>query len=187
MTPVGHCLTGLCLASLVVPRSWSQRAKVAAGAAFAFLATVPDTPFPFWGHFHYQVSHSVFVNLAAVAALVGLLAVFRARWSEAGWWWVVAGGAAAWMSHLLLDSFYSHGRGIRIYWPFSDAVLNLPMPWFHVMRPEYIGEVAALRIFAIEAVCYGALLGLCLLWRRRRKLAPPATASSTSSSGAERA
>ena len=179
MTPVGHCLTGLSLAALTVPRSWSRRATLAACAAFVFVAGAPDAPLPFfWGHFNYRVSHSLFVNLAVVAALVGVLAVSRVGRHREGWWWVVAGGAAAWMSHLLLDSFYSHGHGIRIFWPVSDASLNLSMPWFHVMRPEYVGEVAALRIFATEAVFYGALLGVCLLLRRRFKPAPPAGASS---------
>jgi membrane-bound metal-dependent hydrolase YbcI (DUF457 family) len=141
---------------------------VAAFAAFTLVATAPDLPFPFWGHYSYRVSHSLFVNLAVVAAVVGLLIVPRARRSEAAWRWVVAGGAAAWLSHLLLDSFYSHGHGIRIFWPLSDAALNLPLPWFHVLRPDSFGDPAALRILATEAVFYGALLGACLIWRRRR-------------------
>jgi membrane-bound metal-dependent hydrolase YbcI (DUF457 family) len=170
MTAVGHSLTGLCFASLVVPRSWSRKEKIAAFAAFSFLATAPDLPLPFWGHFSYRVSHSLFVNLAVVAAVVGLLTLPPVRRSEAGWRWVVAGGAAAWLSHLLLDSFYSHGHGVRIFWPLSDAALNLPIPWFHVLRPDLVGDPAALRIFAIEALFYGALLGACVLWRRRWKL-----------------
>jgi membrane-bound metal-dependent hydrolase YbcI (DUF457 family) len=141
---------------------------VAAFAAFTLVATAPDFPLPFWGHYSYRVSHSLFVNLAVVAAVVGLLIAPRARRSEASWRWVVAGGAAAWLSHLLLDSFYSHGHGIRIFWPLSDAALNLPLPWFHVLRPDSFGDPAALRILATEAVFYGALLGACLIWRRRR-------------------
>jgi membrane-bound metal-dependent hydrolase YbcI (DUF457 family) len=166
MTTVGHCLTGLCFASLVVPRSWKRKGLAFTG--FALVATAPDVPTPFWGHFNYQVSHSLFVNLAVVAAVAGLLLLPRARRSDTAWRWVVAGGAAAWMSHLLLDSFYSHGKGVRIFWPFSDAALNLPIPWFHVMRPELVGDPAALPIFATEAVFYGALLGACLIWRWRR-------------------
>jgi membrane-bound metal-dependent hydrolase YbcI (DUF457 family) len=174
MTAVGHCLTGLSFASLVVPRDWAR--KRVAFAAFAFIATAPDFPLPFWGHTYYRVSHSLFVNLAVVAAVVGLLMVPRAIRSDPAWRWVLLGGAAAWMSHLLLDSFYSHGRGIRIFWPFSDAALALPIPWFHVLRPDLIGDPAALRIFANEAVCYGALLGVCLIWRWRWKPAPSTTA-----------
>jgi membrane-bound metal-dependent hydrolase YbcI (DUF457 family) len=170
MTSVGHCLTGLSFAALVVPRRWERKEKLVAFAAFILVANAPDLPLPFWGHYSYRVSHSLFVNLAVVAVVVGLWVIFRPRRTEAGWRWVLAGGAAAWLSHLLLDSFYSHGQGIRIFWPFSDAALNLSVPWFHVMRRGSPPDLATLRILAIEAICYGALLGACVIWRRRWKL-----------------
>jgi hypothetical protein len=117
------------------------------------------------------VSHSLFVNLALMVGVFGLLIIFRVWRGQPGRWWVLAGGAAAWLSHLVLDSFYSHGRGIRIFWPLSDAALSLPIPWFHVVRRSSLPDLATLRIFATEALFYGALLGICLIWRRRRKLA----------------
>ena len=168
MTSVGHCLTGLSLAALVVPRSWERREKVAAFAAFTLVANAPDLPLPFWGHYSYRVSHSLFVNLALIAVVAPLLLNSGARRGEAAWRWVVAGGAAAWLSHLLLDSFYSHGHGIRIFWPVSDAALNLAVPWFHVLRRGSPPDLATLRILATEAVCYGLLLVACLSWRRCR-------------------
>ncbi len=171
MTSVGHCLTGLSIAALVVPRSWERKQKVAATCAIVLVASVPDLPIPFWGHFSYRVSHSLFVNLALIALVVGLLASSRAWRSDPAWRWVVAGGAAAWLSHFLLDSFYSHGLGIRIFWPLSDASLNLAIPWFHVMQRDSVPDLAMLRILAIEALCYGALLAACLFWRRRWKAA----------------
>ena len=168
MTSVGHCLTGLSIAALVVPRSWERKEKIAAFAAFTLVANVPDLPLPFWGHYSYRVSHSLFVNLALVAVVVGLLIHSGARRGEAAWRWVVAGGAAAWLSHLLLDSFYSHGHGIRIFWPLSDAALNLSVPWFHVLQRGSAPDLASLQILAIEALCYGLLLAACLYWRRCR-------------------
>jgi membrane-bound metal-dependent hydrolase YbcI (DUF457 family) len=169
MTSVGHCLTGLSIAALVVPRGWPRREKVVTFAAFVLMANVPDAPLPSWGHFHYKVSHSLFVNLALLSVAAGLLMSLRAWRSQAVRRWVVAGGAAAWLSHLLLDSFYSHGRGIRIFWPVSDAALNLAIPWFHVLQRGPPPDLAMLRIFGIEALCYGALLGACLIWRRNWK------------------
>ena len=179
MTSVGHCLTGLSLAALVVPRSWVRREKVAAFAAITLVANAPDLPLPFWGHYSYRVSHSVFVNLALVVVVASLLLNLRARRGEAAWrwvvaggaaaWrWVVAGGAAAWLSHMMLDSFYSQGRGIRIFWAVSDAALSLSLPWFHVLQRGSPPDLATLRIFATEAVFYGALLAACLYWRRHR-------------------
>jgi membrane-bound metal-dependent hydrolase YbcI (DUF457 family) len=170
MTSVGHCLTGLSFASLVVPRSWERKEKLAAFAAFTLVANTPDLPLPFWGHFNYRVSHSLFVNLALVSALVGLLLGHRAWRSQKAWKWVVVAGAAAWLSHLLLDSFYSHGRGVRIFWPLSDGALNLAIPWLHVLRRSSSPDLANLRVFIVEALWYGALLAACLIWRRRFKI-----------------
>jgi hypothetical protein len=179
MTSVGHCLTGLSLAALVVPRSWERREKVRAFAALALVANVPDLTLPFWGHFSYRVSHSLFVNLVLVAVAVALLTRSRAWRNEAGRRRIVAAGVAAWLSHLLLDSFYSHGQGIHILWPVSDAALSLPVPWLHVLEPDSLSNAATLRIFATEAVCYGAILGACLAWRRRWKPAPTPTSPSS--------
>jgi membrane-bound metal-dependent hydrolase YbcI (DUF457 family) len=161
----------LSFAALVVPRGWSQGEKAVAFGALALVANAPDLPLPLWAHESYRVSHSLFVNLALMAGVLGLLLVFRVWRGRPGSRWVVAGGAAAWLSHLVLDSFYSHGRGIRIFWPLSDAALTLPIPWFHVVRRGSPPDLATLRIFATEALFYGALLGICLLWRRRWKLA----------------
>jgi len=171
MTSVGHCLTGLSIAALVVPRSWPRGEKMVTFAAFVLVANAPDLPLPFWGHYSYRVSHSLFANLALLSVAAGLLMSIRAWRSQAVRRWVVAGGAAAWLSHFLLDSFYSHGRGIRIFWPVSDAALNLAIPWFHVLQRGSPPDLATLRIFGIEALCYGTLLGACLIWRRRRETA----------------
>ena len=106
---------------------------------------------------------------ATLVFAVGLLVGFRAWRSDPSLRWVVAGGAAAWLRHFVLDSFYSHGLGVRIFWLFSDASLNLAIPWFHVLQREWSPDSATLRIFGTEALCYGALLGACLIWRRHRK------------------
>jgi membrane-bound metal-dependent hydrolase YbcI (DUF457 family) len=104
-----------------------------------------------------------------VAVVVGLLIGSRAWQEKEAWRWVVAAGAAAWLSHFLLDSFYSHGHGIRIFWPVSDAALNLAIPWFHVLKRSSPPDLATLRTLAIEALSYGALLAACLIWRHRWK------------------
>jgi hypothetical protein len=167
MTSVGHSLVGLSFGALAIPRSWRGRPKALAFGVFGLLAGGPDLPAPSWGHSEYLVSHSIFVNLALVAVVAALAAASPRLRSALGGWPVVCAGAAAWLSHLLLDSFYSHGKGIRIFWPLSLDALSLPVPWFDVLYLGIPGH-AALEIFAVEFAFYGALLGLCLLWRARR-------------------
>jgi hypothetical protein len=114
MTPVGHSLVGASLGVVSLPRYRTTRTKVLFLAGFILLANVPDFAFTGWGHDRYDVSHSVFVALAVLGGVAGLMAIWRRAREAIGGWWIVAAGAAAWLSHLLLDSFYSHGQGIAI-------------------------------------------------------------------------
>lgn len=165
---VGHSLLGLSLGALAIPRGWSRRPKLLAFAVFVLLAGGPDWPTPFWGHSQYLVSHSLFVNLGLVAGVAAVAAAAPRLRAAVGGWPMVCAGMAVWLSHLLLDSFYSHGKGVRIFWPLSGDALNLSMPWFDVLYPGIPPHVA-LRIFAVEFAFYGSLLGLCLLWCARRR------------------
>ena len=165
---VGHSLLGSSLGALVIPRSWPRRPKLLAFGVLALLAGGPDLPAPLWGHSRYLISHSLFVNLGLMVGVAAVAAASSRLRGAVGGWPLLGAGAAAWLSHLLLDSFYSHGKGVRIFWPLSPDSLNLSMPWFDVLQPG-IPPAAALRIFAIEFAFYGSLLGLCLLWRAHRR------------------
>ena len=129
MSPVGHAMVGFSAGILCLPEGISPRSKTLFLGTFTLLAGVPDLPLPGWGHSQYLVSHSLIVNLGLIGMLAGLL-----RWQAQGTWIcspkVLMGGAATWLSHMFLDSFYRHGRGIAILWPVSSARLVLPMPWF---------------------------------------------------------
>ncbi len=156
------------MGALAIPRGWSRRPKLLAFGVFGLLAGGPDLPAPFWGHSQYLVSHSLFVNLGLIAGVVAFALAFPRLRAAPGGWPLLCAGAAAWLSHLLLDSFYSHGNGVRIFWPLSLDALNLPMPWFDVLHIGVSPQVA-LRIFAVELAFYGSLFGLCLLWRARQR------------------
>ena len=170
MTGIGHSLTGMSLAALAMPRRWRAPAWLAGMAAFAVLANGPDIDLPFWGHAEYLISHSLFVNVPLIAAVLAAAAAWPALRRKLGGWPVLAAGAAAWMSHLLLDSFYGPGHGIRIFWPLSrEAALKLPMPWFDALSGGWHLDPVTFRIAAIEVLFYGPLLAICLLWRLRRR------------------
>ncbi len=166
MTFVGHILTGSALGALLLPARLSRLGLAAGIGLLAFLACIPDLPLPGWGHDRYMVSHSIFINSGAVlAGWVGLCAS-GAMHKLPGTWLTALAGAGAWMSHLLLDSFYNHAGGIRILWPLSQWRLKLPIPWFHTFYPGSRLSPQNLQVMAIEAGFYGSLLALCLVARR---------------------
>ena len=162
VTTVGHSLTGLSIAVLALPRGRSLVWYLLIGHFFVFFANVPDFPLPGWGHDSYQVSHSIFLTtlLAALMALLLLVPKFNAQVGAK----VILTWTAAWFSHMLLDSLYSHGQGIGIFWPFSDAHLALPIAWFDTLSWPPISDHNR-RVFAIELAVYGPLLAACV-WMR---------------------
>lgn len=165
MTTIGHSVTGLSIAVLVLPAGRSLLWYLLVGHLFVFFANVPDFPLPHWGHAAYPVSHSLFVTglLASILALALLHPGFnREVGARVVFWWSVA-----WLSHMLLDSMYSHGRGIGIYWPFSDAHLALPVPWFETLTWPPFSEHNR-SVFLTEIAVFGTLLALCLALRRAR-------------------
>jgi len=166
MTTVGHSLTGLSLAVLTLPRGKTLLWYLVVGHFFVFFANVPDFPLPGWGHASYHVSHSIFLT-ALLASLLALLLLLPKFSTQVGKRVVLAWGAA-WFSHMLLDAMYNHGRGIGIFWPFSDAHLVLPVPWFETLTWPPKSD-HNLRVFLIELGVYGALLCTSLFIRSRRR------------------
>lgn len=168
MTSVGHTLTGFGLATLLLPASERPLWRRPVLHLCAFAANVPDLPLPGWGHDRYEVSHSLFVTLALLAVLAAAPLASGPLRERLGGYPVLLAVSAAWFSHLLLDSLYSHGRGIGILWPLSDAHLALPVSWFHTLRLDPWAQAHNLRVLAVELAFYGPLLALCVLLRRRR-------------------
>jgi len=151
---------------LCLPEQATRRQQAAILIVCGVLASAPDFPLPLWGHERYDISHSLFVNLALILILISVLWKWRAT---LGGWRVLLGGSGAWLSHLLLDSFYNHGGGVGIFWPFSTAHLTLPIPWFSVIPtfpPPLTLETA--RIALIELVSYGVILLLAIGLKRQR-------------------
>lgn len=168
MTTVGHSLTGISLAVLTLPRGKSLVWYLLIGHLFVFFANLPDFPLPGWGHRSYEVSHSIYLA-ALIASLMALLLLLPRFNAEVGSRVVIA-WAVAWLTHMLLDSMYSHGAGIGVFWPFSNAHLSLPVPWFETLRWPPITEHNR-RVFLIELAVFGTLLLTCAGIRRLRNSA----------------
>ena len=166
MTPVGHSLVGLSIGVLCMPQGQSPRTRAAFLVGFMFSANIPDFPIPGWGHYRYHISHSLFVSGAMIVAAAVLLRLWRRTRPTLGSMPVLLGGAAAWLSHLLLDSLYSHGRGLAVFWPFSTARFALPVPWLHNLyaSPPPLDE-HTVRVCLVEAACFLPLVLLAVAWK----------------------
>jgi hypothetical protein len=159
MTQVGHTLTGLAIGVLCLPSPTSRLTKAVHLAAFLLLANTPDFPFDNWGHDRYDISHSLFVNLLLITTAMLVVSFTPKLRAGIGGGPVITGAVIAWLSHLLLDSFYNHGLGVAIFWPFSPARLALPIPWFSLLPnspPPFTAQVW--RAYSIEFACYFPLL-----------------------------
>lgn len=162
VTTVGHSLTGLSIAVLTLPKGRSLIWYLLIGHFFIFFANVPDFPLPGWGHASYEVSHSVFLT-GLLASMMALL-LLHPKFNEEVGAKVVLFWSITWLTHMVLDALYNHGQGIGIFWPFSDAHLVLPVPWFETLTwPPKTSH--NLRVFLIELGVYGLLLAVCV-WIR---------------------
>ncbi len=136
MTQVGHTLTGLAIGIACTPDRKLGQAKLLyiIPILFGFLANIPDLSVKNWGHNLYYFSHSIFVNTAIILLLFVPFIFLKRLRVRVGGWIIITGASLAWLSHLLLDTFYSHGKGLLMFWPFSGYRLALPIPWFSVVH-----------------------------------------------------
>jgi len=159
MTPVGHSLVGATVG--VVYCNIHQlpiHSRISVILGMILCANIPDYPLPGWGHDRYELSHSIFVGMLLV---LGYVVFVRHLWHDRmhfGAWPFIAAGTLALYSHYLLDSFYNHGKGIASFWPFSEARLALPIPWFETMKISPPLCLHNVRVWSIELLCYGLLL-----------------------------
>jgi hypothetical protein len=170
MTSIGHSIVGASFSVASMPVGASRRYKIVSLLIFTLLANFPDIPVPHWSHDFYDFSHSLIVNLALIIPAAAILLLFRKfrKLPEMGR--LIIFGACAWLSHLLLDTFYSHGNGVVILWPVSQASLAIPVPWFSTLPMDPIQNfVKILRIFLFEILSYSPLLVFSISVRNRQK------------------
>ena len=126
----------------------------------------PDWPISNWGHERYDISHSVFVTLA-LTGVVGVVFSKTAAFRDPNTPRFVTLAALAWLSILLLDTFYGHGRGIAMFWPFSDGRLNLGIPWFQTpaLKTNSVFDLRTLKVFGVEFLFYFPILAVAVSCR----------------------
>ena len=162
MTTVGHSLLGLSIAAAAVPQSVPRRKFVLLSGAFVLFANLPDLPVPGWGHFAYSVSHSFVVTVVLASVLFGVVRARRPNlitFPALPWLLTIA-----WLSHMVLDSTYSHGNGLAVLWPISSAHLALPLPWFDTLSLPVASDHNR-HVIHTELAIYGTIVVLAFLVR----------------------
>lgn len=165
MTPIGHTLTGLAIGYLAIPRATPIKPKILLLVAFAVVASAPDLPLPYWGHFRYEISHSVFSTAVGIAIL-WLIVWWKFRGKEPVGWRVMLGLALAWYSHLLLDTMYNHGYGLDMFWPVSEKRIAIPVPWLSRGDREHIFSLHNVMVAVYELLTFGPLVVMAYLMKK---------------------
>ena len=180
MSPVGHTLVGATIGVALWPQFEGRRQRTALLLGMVVAANIPDLPLPYWGHDRYYVSHSVFCGL-----LVATVIYLGMRASPLGSQPVAHrviffATALALSSHYLLDTFYNHGKGLAMFWPFSKARVALPIPWFSHMDITTHGQLFSwknVRIWLVELAAFGTTsfvaLAVVLPWQKRKLCEQP--------------
>jgi hypothetical protein len=164
MSPIGHSLVGAAIGVVVLPREMQPRKQACILAVFVVLSNLPDVSILFSQG--YAIGHSLIVNLVFCIFVTIVLRSLHSFFPLATSWRLIAGGTMCCLSHLLLDSFYNHGVGVPVLWPFSNARLALPMPWFGhwPVNPPFL-TWETLRVSAVEFLFYFPILVVAMAWR----------------------
>jgi hypothetical protein len=170
MTPVGHILTGVAIGVACMPEDKPKKWKAVFLGIFGVIANFPDFQLSYAEHrVYYTPSHSLVVNAVLILMLIAWLYLLKDLREKMGGWKVIIGGSLAWLSHLLLDTFYSNGDGLALFWPFSYKHISLPIPWFKSVRdvpPPFTTDT--IHILLVEGAVYGTLLVIVILLRKLR-------------------
>ncbi len=168
MTFVGHSIVGLSVAAGAVDGK-KRTFFYCAAAVFMLFANFPDLAFRIIPYFE---SHSLITVLVILAAGNLTIWFFRKRIPGLEWKLILLGNLAV-LSHLLLDTFYNHGKGLMLFWPVSGARTALPIPWLAIMpSPFFPITEAHVKVLLLELVTFAPLLILVILGNRigkRRK------------------
>jgi inner membrane protein len=135
-SPIAHAAVGYLIHTVrerknPTPSKTGDRSRVFVLLAVVFFSVLPDIDFlpglliGDIGRFHNQGTHSL---LAALA--VALLAGLAARWRKASFrsWFGLA--FISYSIHLLMDALTFGGRGVKLFWPFSQERYDMPVSLF---------------------------------------------------------
>lgn len=178
-SPVGHAVAGAALALAFEPLLQDRPGPSlrVALVSSVLLAALPDADLL------YQPIHRAVTHSLGSAAAITILATVVTRWvtkSDAVRFGLLCG--IAWGSHSLLDWLGADPnppRGIRVFWPISDAWYISDIDLFRGTERRQLlawtSIVYNLKAIGQEVAILGPILVACGVWRLQRRR--PASAS----------
>ncbi len=172
--PVAHGLLGAAVVAALGEQAPPKRraAQIAVGA---FIGILPDFDYGLHAFIKGPYGwHHYFTHSFAFAAAVGVLtALVMGRPSAR----TMLAFSLATASHPVLDYFFTEGRGIALFWPFTDFRYRYGSEGtvYHALRSGQSGGRLRVRLVIaslIEAAVFLPMLGAALWWRRRRAAVP---------------
>jgi membrane-bound metal-dependent hydrolase YbcI (DUF457 family) len=168
-SPLAHLAAGAGIAALATragdPRRGSVFAAAMAISLLPDLDVLPGLVFGDLSAWHNQASH----GLVVASAMAGLAAVaLKTRFRDRSWRWAAAVAGAGLGMHLLMD-WFSYGRGLMLFWPFSEARYSAPLTIFYGVRhSEGLASVHHLATLANELAWIAAAWAVWSFASRRR-------------------
>ena len=179
-SPITHVAVGYAIYRL----ARSRRRGVTTGvepawlllAVACFVAMLPDLDVPVGlalgdlGRFHNYGTHSLIVGLGVALALAGIASL--ARLGRFLTWFLVV--LACYELHVILD-FFTVGRGVMVFWPFSSARLGSPFKLFYgVHWSDGLFTVRHIWTVLTELGLIALAVLAVTFWPRKRGSASPA-------------
>jgi inner membrane protein len=137
-SPIAHVAAGYTIARITGrarPRATagvSDRVLVGAAVGLSLLPdldAIPGILAGNFGRYHNNLSHSLFVGLA-VAVIVGGIAAASGRFRFGSGF---ALALVCFELHVVMD-YFTVGRGVMAFWPFTAERFSAPIPLFYGLR-----------------------------------------------------
>ena len=143
--------------SKLLPAGWSGWFVLAAAAFFSLLPDMDAAPgllFGDLGRYHNNLTHSVF--FAVIVGLSSASVCKLLRCKRALFWGLFC--SSAYGMHVLMD-FFTHGRGVMLFWPFTKMRFRPPVDLFYglhysdgILSQRHLWTILTEGLFALLIV-----------------------------------
>ncbi len=152
------------------PGQW--RRATAFWTLVAFFSLLPDIDSVagvisgHFGRFHNNLTHSLMFGVAVALVVAGLACAFDRPRVRA---WFLLALACCW-THVVLD-FFTIGRGVMVFWPFTPRRFESPVKFFYGLHwADKLNSIHHLWTFLNEAAFTCVMLGIIWVIRNSGRM-----------------